>query len=88
MVDEVIMWPGARPPFKNGSCHLTVWPQTFADLMRLHDFAAQLGLKREWFQSHPTHPHYDLTRTRREDALKLGAVFVPAREQARRRRGT
>lgn len=26
----------------------------------LHEFAECLGLKREWFQDHPKHPHYDV----------------------------
>ena len=26
----------------------------------LHNFASQFGLRREWFQNHPTHPHYDV----------------------------
>jgi hypothetical protein len=30
-------------------------------------------------------PHYDLTPGKREAAIRAGAVFVPAREQARRR---
>jgi hypothetical protein len=88
MVDELRLFPGAKPPFHRGSCHLTVWPQAFADLVRLHDFAAQLGMKREWFQRHHSAPHYDLTPARRADALKLGATFVPAKEQARRRKAT
>jgi hypothetical protein len=43
----------------------------------LHAFAARLGLKRAWFQSRPGRPwmdHYDLTRSKREQALALGAV--------------
>jgi len=27
----------------------------------LHSFARGMGLKKEWFQSCPRHPHYDLT---------------------------
>ena len=50
------------------SCHLT------ADtLTELHDFAQQIGLKREWFQQGSL-PHYDLTPRRREAAVRLGAV--------------
>ena len=49
--------------------------------------AARLGLRREWFQTHPRRPGdrygnlYDLTPRRRERALRLGARFVPSREQ-------
>ena len=47
--------------------------------------AKRVGLRRAWFQDHPLHPHYDLVASKREKALAAGAVFVPAREQARRR---
>ena len=82
MVDEL-----RRPPrrsasaFCGGHCHLT----TDGAIGELHSFAARLGLKRDWFQPHPVHPHYDLSASKREVAVKLGATFVPAREQARRR---
>lgn len=33
---------------------------TDGDLDELHKFAQSIGLKREWFQDHPAHPHYDL----------------------------
>ena len=82
MVDELTRWPHARPPFHNGSCHLT----TDGTLEELHGFAARIGMRREWFQDHRIAPHYDLTPKRREHALRLGAVFVPMREQVLRRR--
>lgn len=81
MVDELRRWPHARPPFLTGSCHLT----TDGDVRELHAFAVRVGLKREWFQ-HGRVPHYDLTEKRRREALRAGAVFVPAREQVMRRR--
>lgn len=43
----------------------------------LHAFAARLGLKREWFQDRPGRPersHYDLTASKRDLALRLGAI--------------
>ncbi len=81
MVDELKVHQTRIQCFKNGSCHLT----TDGDIQELHMFAAIIGCKRAWFQDHPTHPHYDLTTSRREDAVRRGAVFVAAREQARRR---
>ena len=51
-------------------------------LIELHDFAGKLGLRRDWFQPHPSHPHYDLTARKRDAAMRLGAWFLPAREQA------
>lgn len=87
-VDELVAYPQAPKPgaeryFGNGrqSCHLT------ADTVEeLHVFAARLGLKRAWFQPMSS-PHYDLTPNKRALAVKLGAVEVSAREQARRRLG-
>jgi len=82
MVDELRRPPGrAARAFDAGCCHLT----TDGALDGLHSFAARLGLKRDWFQPHPTHPHYDLSSSKRELAVKLGARFVSAQEQARRR---
>lgn len=63
--------PNKNWPYKE-SCHLT------ADTEKeLYVFAVGvLGLKRSWFQSHPTHPHYDLTRNKRTLAVKNGAVEI------------
>ncbi len=33
-------------------------------LQELHRFAQSVGLKREWFQEHHCHPHYDITTSR------------------------
>jgi predicted metal-dependent hydrolase len=55
----------------------------------LHAFAAQLGLRREWFQRKPGRPdrdHYDLTRSARDQAIRLGAVPETMREGVERRR--
>ncbi len=82
MVDELQRFPTKLRTFKDGSCHLT----TDGPLEELHAFAKRLGLKRQWFQDHPLAPHYDLNASRREFALLLGAVFVPARRQALARR--
>lgn len=82
MVDELQVWPHARHRcFRGGSAHLT----TDGPIAELHAFARRIGLKREWFQSHPLAPHYDLSPHYREVALRHGATFVPAREQARKR---
>jgi hypothetical protein len=57
------------------------------DNRELHDFAAQIGLKRCWYRSHPVHPHYDLYSVdgrNRSDAFKrallLGAKKVSSRD--------
>ena len=65
------------------SCHLMI---DGGDVEELHAFAAKIGMKRSWFHDSKGAPHYDLTPTRREAAVRAGAVFVPAREQAMTRR--
>lgn len=55
-------------------CHM------FADtLAELHDMAARIGMKREWFQP-LSFPHYDVSLSRRAVAVDLGAVQVDRRE--------
>lgn len=56
------------------------------DCDELHRFAARLGLRRTYAQhmereDHYYH-HYDVTPPKRAVALRLGAVFKPAREHA------
>lgn len=78
-VDEIARYPTSIACFKGGSCHMT------ADtLEELRLIAHLIGLRPEWFQDKRV-PHYDLTPARRAAALAAGAVFVPAKEQARRR---
>lgn len=57
------------------------------DVDELHAFAARLGLKRAWFQTRPGRPemdHYDCTRSKREFALRLGAVDEDVMTSTRR----
>lgn len=59
---EEILWRGKL------WCHLA------ADTLdELHTFASKLGLRRIWFQS-KGYPHYDVTVSVRERALKMGAI--------------
>lgn len=80
-VDPLRNWGWTHGP----SCHL------IADTLdELHAFAAKLGMRRAWFQEHGRYPHYDLAATRRERAVRLGAVELDARafvEKARELRG-
>ena len=51
----------------------------------LHSFALKIGLKREWLQDHPRHPHYDLTTTRMiKRAVENGAHLKSPLELARK----
>lgn len=50
-------------------------------LSELHAFVRKMGFKREWFQNHPRHPHYDLTTGRAlRRALQKGAIKKTDRE--------
>lgn len=53
------------------------WCHMFADTeAELHAMADAIGMKRSWFQPFPKHslPHYDLSGTRRQRAVKAGAT--------------
>lgn len=53
----------------------------------LHAFATRLTLKRAWFQckpGRPEHDHYDLTRSKRTQAILLGAADESWRDAAKR----
>lgn len=62
----------ARIPYgRSKMSHLT------ADAVdELHAFAHLIGLRREWFQDHPRHPHYDVSASKRKLALRSGALPV------------
>ena len=74
-VDTLIDYPNGKGFWKNKkSCHM------FADTNKeLQSMAMLLGLKRSWFQNKSILAHYDLTESRRKQAIKLGAVEVPLR---------
>ena len=78
-VDDVrIPWRG------NFWSHLTADSED-----ELHEFAQSIGLKREWFQPSSTRPeahHYDVTDSKRNAAIRTGAVSETWREGAERRR--
>lgn len=53
----------------------------------LHAFAERLGLRREWFQRgrQPWRHHYDVSKSKREEAIRLGAITETWEEGAVRR---
>lgn len=64
-----------------------VWSHMMADTPEeLHEFAARLGLRREWAQHEDDLPmlHYDVTDTKRRLAISLGAEQITWREAGRR----
>lgn len=55
----------------------------------LHDFARRLGLKREWFQDRPERPemsHYDVTTSKRDEAVLAGAILETIEDGTVRRK--
>lgn len=65
------------------------WSHLMADTPdELHEFAAHLGLQREWFQERCKTPcgkvcvhwHYDVVDSKRTEAITLGAKAIDIRE--------
>lgn len=48
-------------------------------LDELHDMAARIGMRREWFQNKRI-PHYDVSLSRRKLAVAAGAVEVSSKQ--------
>lgn len=68
-----------RRQAKVGNCRANArWSHLMADTSEeLAEFAARLGLKPAWLQHPGTHrEHYDVTDTRRAEALKIGAQSI------------
>lgn len=49
-------------------------------LEELHSFAANIGMKAEWFQNHKRHPHYDIWGAMLKNALNSGAVVISSKD--------
>jgi Protein of unknown function (DUF4031) len=56
-------------------CHMLADTST-----ELHDMAERLGLKRRWFQSQASTPHYDISLSKRALAVAAGAQEVCGRD--------
>ena len=79
-VDELFNAAGMSAKWKyRQSCHMKADTEE-----ELHAMAAELGLRREWFQDHvnPAYRHYDLTASKRAQALQHGAISLTWREMA------
>lgn len=70
-----------------GARHGHKWCHMWADtLEELHAMADKIGMKRAWFQNHRLLPHYDLVPTKRDAAIRHGAIEKDLREVFRARR--
>lgn len=82
-VDNLLLCPKNKNWRYNKACHLV------ADTVcELHAFAKKIGLKRIWFRSHPRLPHYDLTASKRQQAVRRGATEITAEQLVRRMKGS
>ena len=71
----------ARIPFRR-----MVMSHMIADTPdELHAMASSIGLWRRWFQD-TRHPHYDVSLSRRQEAIKRGAVPLSYRDFGRKLR--
>jgi hypothetical protein len=50
-------------------------------LVELHAMADLIGLKRAWFQP-SSFPHYDVSLTKRDEAIRNGAVLIDRKQLA------
>ncbi len=76
-VDELVDYSKwTRWPAPDLWCHMV----TDGHIDELHHFAERIGLRRERFQGHPSHPHYDLRPDKRALALQMGAKEATIRE--------
>lgn len=80
-VDPLVQWGTVTSPkcFRTApSCHM------YADtLEQLHQMAAQIGMRRAWFQDDPRLPYYDLVASRRKSAVARGAIEHTHTQMAR-----
>lgn len=64
----------AENPFgRMKMCHMVA-----DSIQELHEFAALIGLRPEWFQPLSS-PHYDLSKSKRAEAVRNGAIEVDRR---------
>jgi hypothetical protein len=78
-VDELQTYTG-KGRLSGQWCHM----MTDGDLVEHHALAEKVGLRREWFQASPNHPHYDLRPSKRAAAIKAGAVPISGTEMVNR----
>lgn len=68
---DAAVWPFGRMVM----CHMV------ADRLEdLHAMASRIGVSRRWFQDKPGFPHYDICKSKRDAAVKLGAMEITRRE--------
>ena len=72
--------------YKGHFCGMVMSHMTADTLEELHDMAKKIGLKRSWFQNHKKYPHYDVSQSKRKEAIEMGAIEESAHDMIRRMR--
>ena len=76
-VDPLVLWSHGTGFFKGRpSCHLFAADFSPEAEAALHQLAQAIGMRRAWAQLPPksSWPHYDLAKTRRQAAIRAGAI--------------
>lgn len=60
-------------------CHMVA-----DDLDELHAMAEAIGVRRKWFEVKSSVPHYDICKSKRALAVRLGAYEITSRELVKR----
>ena len=61
----------SRVPFKG-----KIWCHLMADtLEELHSFASTIGVKKCWFHSSASYPHYDITIEKKTISIKVWRCY-------------
>lgn len=77
LVDPAVYKDKGGTPFAHMMSDAEKRDDEIAELNRMAD---NIGLKREWLQNDPYHPHYDVTRSKRAMAIRHGAKEVTSQE--------
>jgi len=73
----------AKSPSLKGRQGRYVFSHLVADTLdELHEMATKLGV-RKYFQEHASFPHYDITQSKKAQAIRLGAIEIDRNQLVR-----
>lgn len=61
-------------------CRMIMFHMSSPDIESLHIMANKIGIQRKWFQNKDGMPHYDICKSKKELAIKNGAIEINDRE--------
>lgn len=77
-VDDMYLYPMGE--FKRGPRTYKMSHMIADTAEELHAMADRIGVARRWFQDKASGPHYDITMTKRREAIAAGAVPITLRQ--------